>query len=183
MGSVGKKTAERLDARSRRSMLTAMEIVLVAALARNGVIGAQGVLPWRLPDDLKRFKRLTLDKPVIMGRKTYASIGRPLPKRRNVVVSHTSAGIEGAEVVRSIEDAMALLSGAPEICVIGGGEIYRAFLPLATRLELTHVEADVDGDVTFPVVESDVWRLATEELHPSDPSHPHAMRFATYVRR
>jgi dihydrofolate reductase len=160
-----------------------MEIVLVAAFARNGVIGVDGALPWRLLDDLKRFKRLTLDKPVVMGRKTYESIGRPLPKRRNVVVSRTSAALEGAEVVRSVEDALLLLSDAPEICVIGGGEIYRAFLPIATKLELTHVEADVQGDVTFPVVERDRWQLVADELHPSDPRHPHPMRFATYVRR
>jgi dihydrofolate reductase len=160
-----------------------MEIVLVAALARNGVIGADGALPWRLPDDLKRFKRLTLEKPIVMGRKTYASIGKPLPKRRNVVVSRTVSELEGVEIVRSVEEALALLAGAPEICVIGGGEIYRAFLPIATKLELTHVETDVDGDASFPDVDPDDWQLVAEELHPSDGAHPHAMRFATYVRR
>lgn len=160
-----------------------MEIVLVAALARNGIIGADGALPWRLPDDLKRFKRLTLDKPVVMGRKTFASIGRPLPKRRNVVISRTSAAIEGVEVVRSVEEAMALLSEAAEICVIGGGEIYRAFLPRATRLELTHVEAEVEGDASFPRIDRDAWTLVSEERHPSDDAHAHAMRFATYIRR
>jgi dihydrofolate reductase len=160
-----------------------MEIVLVAALAQNGIIGAAGALPWRLPDDLKRFKRLTLDKPVVMGRKTFASIGRPLPKRRNVVISRTAPAIEGVEVVRSVEEAMALLGGAPEICVIGGGEIYRAFLPRATRLELTHVEAEVEGDASFPRIDRDAWTLVFEERHPSDDAHPHAMRFATYIRR
>ena len=158
--------------------------MLIAALARNGIIGVEGALPWRLPDDLARFKRLTIGKPIVMGRKTYASIGRPLPKRRNVVVSRTApATEEGIEVVRSVDEALSLLAGSAEICVIGGGEIYRAFLPLATKLELTHVEVDVDGDVSFPEVDPASWTLAAEGTHASDEAHRHAMRFATYVRR
>lgn len=160
-----------------------MEIVLIAAVARNGVIGADGALPWRLPDDLRRFRRLTLSKPVVMGRKTFASIGRALPQRRNVVLSRSPCRFEGVEVVGSVEAACALLSGAPEVCVIGGGDIYRAFLPLAARLELTHVEADVAGDARFPDLDPTAWRCVDEDHHPADDTHPFAMRFATYVRR
>lgn len=159
------------------------EIVLVAALARNGVIGANGGLPWQLPDDLRRFKALTLGKPIVMGRKTWASIGRPLPKRRNVVLSRTSGALQGVELVRSVDDALTLLEGEPEIAIIGGAEIYAAFLPFATRLELTHVEADVEGDTRFPAVDPEHWRVIGDEQHPADAAHAYAMRFTSYVRR
>lgn len=161
-----------------------MDIVLIAAVARNGVIGADGALPWHLPDDLARFKSLTLDKPIVMGRKTYVSIGRPLPRRRNVVLSRTWSVDDGApiEIVRSVDEALALLEGAPEICIIGGGEIYRAFWPLATKLELTHVETDVDGDARFPAVD-EAWREIAQTRHEADARHRWPMRFATYVRR
>jgi dihydrofolate reductase len=132
-----------------------MEVVLVAALADNGVIGADGALPWHLPDDLKRFKALTLGKPIVMGRKTYASIGRPLPKRRNVVLSRSTHVIEGVEAVHGVDEALALLEGEAEIAIIGGEQIYRAFLPYATKLELTHVETSVEGDARFPAIDAD----------------------------
>ncbi|MBX7191208.1 MAG: type 3 dihydrofolate reductase [Sandaracinaceae bacterium] len=159
-----------------------MEIVLLAALADHGVIGVDGALPWHLPDDLRRFKRLTLGKPVVMGRKTFASIGRPLPKRRNVVLSRSATPIEGVELVHGVEQALTLLADEPEICVIGGGEVYRAFLPLATRLELTHVEASVPGDTRFPDLDPSLWRCVAEERHAPDDAHRWPMRFATYVR-
>lgn len=159
------------------------DIVLIAALAKNGVIGKDGALPWHLPDDLKRFKALTLGKPIVMGKKTYASIGRPLPKRRNVVLSRTSGPIDGVEVVRSVDDALALLADEPELCVIGGGEVYRAFLPLATKLELTHLDADVEGDARFPEIDPATWKLGAEERHEADDRHAFAMRFVTYLRR
>ncbi len=160
-----------------------MDIVLIAALAKNGVIGKDGALPWHLPDDLKHFKALTLGKPIVMGRKTYASVGRPLPKRRNVVLSRTSGPIEGVELVRSLDEALALLRDEPEVCVIGGGEIYAAFLPLATRLELTHVEADVEGDAKFPEIDPSSWQVTAESRHEADDRHAFAMRFVTYLRR
>jgi len=160
-----------------------MDIVLIAALAKNGVIGRDGALPWHLPDDLKRFKALTLGKPIVMGRKTYASVGRPLPKRRNVVLSRTSGPIEGVELVRSVDEALALLEGAPEICIIGGGEVYSAFLQIATKLELTHVEVDVEGDAKFPEIDPAAWQIVSEERHDADDRHAWAMRFVTYLRR
>ncbi len=163
--------------------MSAREIVLVAALAKNGVIGREGALPWRLPDDLERFKALTIDKPIVMGRKTYASIGRPLPKRRNVVLSRSPHAIEGVEVVASVADALALLRDAPEVCVIGGGEIYGAFLPHATKLELTHVETEVEGDARFPSIDEASWQVIAETHHEADAQHAHPMRYVTYVRR
>jgi len=160
-----------------------MDIVLIAALAKNGVIGKDGALPWHLPDDLRRFKALTLGKPIVMGKKTYASIGRPLPKRRNIVLSRTSPAIEGVEVVRSVDEALDLLRDEPEVCVIGGGEIYAAFLPLATRLELTHVEADVEGDASFPEIDPAMWQVTAEARHEADDRHVWSMTFATYLKR
>lgn len=109
-------------------------IVMVAALAKNRVIGSNGQLPWRLPDDLAHFKALTLDKPIIMGRKTYDSVGRPLPRRLNVVMTRTPAPIEGCVVVSSVDAALAACGDAPEIAIIGGGTIYEAFLPRADVL-------------------------------------------------
>ncbi len=159
-----------------------MEIVLIAALAHHGVIGAQGALPWHLPDDLRRFRTLTLGKPVVMGRKTFASIGRPLPKRRNVVLSRSASPLEGVELVHGVEEALSLLHDAPEVCVIGGGEIYRLFLPYATKLELTHVEAEVPGDAHFPELDPTLWQCIAEERHAADEAHRFPMRFATYRR-
>jgi len=160
-----------------------MEVVLVAALADNGVIGADGALPWHLPDDLKRFKALTLGKPIVMGRKTYASIGRPLPKRRNVVLSRSTRAIEGVEVVHGVDEALTLLEGEAEIAIIGGEQIYRAFLPYATKLELTHVETSVEGDARFPAIDVGTWEVVNEARHEADDTHRWPMRFVTYTRR
>jgi dihydrofolate reductase len=159
-----------------------VRIVLIAAVARNGVIGRRGALPWRLPDDLARFQRLTLGKPVVMGRKTQASIGRPLPGRRNLVLSRTSGSIEGCTVVRSVDEAIAAAGEAPELWVIGGEAVYAAFLPRADVLELTEVAADVEGDAHFPTWDRSKFRVAREESHPADARHPFAFRFVTYER-
>jgi dihydrofolate reductase len=127
-------------------------ISLVYAQSRNGIIGADGGLPWRLPSDLKRFKETTLGKPIIMGRKTWEGLPRkPLPGRVNIVVTRQSSfAAEGAVVVGSVADALARAGEASEVCVIGGGEIYRMFLPLADRIYLTLVDADVEGDTRGP---------------------------------
>lgn len=160
-----------------------MTITLIAALARNGVIGREGQLPWRLPDDLARFKALTLGKPIVMGRKTYESIGRPLPGRTNLVLTRTLDALAGCTIVRSVDEAIAACSHAPELCVIGGEAIYQAFLPRADVLELTHVEADVEGDARFPAIDPDRFRIVHEERHPADARHAHAFRFVRYERR
>lgn len=141
-------------------------VTLIAAVSANGVIGAGGRLPWRLPEDLKFFKAQTLGHPVIMGRRTWESIGRPLPGRRNIVVSR-NAGLaaEGAEVAPTLEDAIARCTGAPEAFVIGGGDLYRAALPRATRIILTEIGKAFDGDVRFPEFDRREWREARREPH------------------
>lgn len=162
-----------------------MKIILIAALAKNRVIGREGALPWRLPDDLARFKALTLGKPIVMGRKTYESIGRPLPKRVNLVLSRSASAIEGCIIVRSALDAISKARelSADELFVIGGEAVYTAFLPHADRLELTHVEAEVDGDAKFPVLDLEEWRVTNEQSHVANEKHVYPFRFATYERR
>ena len=158
-------------------------ICLVAAVDRQLAIGRRGDMPWHLPDDLRRFKRLTLDKPVLMGRKTALSIGRALPGRRNIVLSRAgSAPYEGQETVRNLQQAIAL-AGVEDLMVIGGGEIYALALPLASRLYLTHVDcAASDVDTFFPAFDRSQWRVVAREAHAVDERHAHAMEFVDYVR-
>lgn len=162
---------------------TGTEIALIAAVSENGVIGVSGGLPWRLPDDLRHFKRLTLDHTVIMGRKTWDEVGRPLANRRNVVISRNpDFEAPGATVVPSLEEALALGATEPRVWIIGGGEIYRQALPLADRLVLTVVHATVEGDTTFPSLDGGAWALESEEHHPADDRHAHAFSFREYRR-
>lgn len=135
-------------------------ISLVYAQSRNGIIGADGGLPWRLPSDLRRFKEMTLGKPIIMGRKTWEGLPkRPLPGRMNIVVTRQKAfAAEGAVVADSVKAAISAAGNVPEICVIGGGEIYRMFLPLADRIYLSEVDVDVVGDTQAPVLNAAEWR-------------------------
>lgn len=145
-----------------------MKIAIIVAVARNGVIGRNGGLAWKISDDMKRFRALTTGKPVVMGRKTYDSIGKPLPNRANIVVSRSMAPADGVIVVRDVDAALArareeaLRMGADEICIIGGAEIYRKLLAHADRIHLTEVAADIDGDTHFPMLDPDAWnrRLA-----------------------
>jgi dihydrofolate reductase len=168
-----------------------MDIAIYVAIARNGVIGREGGLPWRLSSDLKRFKADTMGKPVIMGRKTWASIGRPLPGRLNIVVTRDSAfHAEGAETASSLEDAVTLartrarcMAGADEICIIGGGEIYRQAMAMADRLHVTHVLADIDGDTVFPAIDPARWIEVSTQETPSGESDSHATCYAVYERR
>jgi dihydrofolate reductase len=153
-------------------------------MAENRVIGKDGGLPWHLPDDLRHFKRLTVDHTVIMGRKTFDEIRHPLANRRNVVISR-NPGFRppGVTVVPSLEEALALGATEREVFVIGGGEIYRAALPNADRIYLTVVHADVEGDTWFPAFEdADGWVLESEDAHPADDRHAHAFTFRTYRR-
>lgn len=129
-----------------------MMIHLIAAVAQNGVIGFNGQIPWRLPEDLRHFQALTMGHTVIMGRRTYESIGRPLPGRQNVVVSATLAGLEGCAVARSLQEALAL-ADRREIFIIGGGRLYREALPLAEQLDLTWIDLEPAGDTWFPDVD------------------------------
>ena len=162
-----------------------MIITLIVASARNGVIGADNAIPWHLPDDLRFFKRTTLGHPIIMGRKTYASIGRPLPKRQNIVVTRNKAfSAPGIDVVHGLSEAFALAreTGTTECFVIGGGELYRHSLPIADRLHWTRVEAEVEGDVRFPEPGPD-WAMMAAEPHAQDADHAHAFRFERWERR
>jgi len=161
-----------------------MKISLVVAAAENGVIGKDNALLWRLPDDLKHFKSVTLGRPVIMGRKTYDSIGRPLPGRTNIVISRQPRlTIEGCVVVDSLDAALHAAGNAPEVAVIGGAEIYRLALPLARRVYLTQVHASFDGDATFPTLSPEEWRETHREAHTVDARHPYAFTFITLERK
>ncbi|UUP16101.1 dihydrofolate reductase [Nitratireductor thuwali] len=164
-----------------------MDIALVVAMAENGVIGREGGLPWRLSTDLKRFKAVTMGKPVIMGRKTWESIGRPLPGRLNIVISRDPAYVaEGAEVVPSLDAGLALAeeraAGADEICVIGGGEIFREALEHSDRLYVTHVLADVTGDAHFPPIDSTHWEAVSTEDVPAGEKDVYPTRYVVYQR-
>jgi dihydrofolate reductase len=165
-----------------------MKVSLVAALDRNRAIGRGNELPWRLPDDLRRFKALTLGKPVLMGRKTAESLGRALPGRPNLVLTRGGrVPFEGMHAVASMEEALAAAAaaaqGADELCVIGGGEVYALALPRADVLHLTHVDTVVtDADAFFPAWEPAQWRVAMREQHAADAKHAHAFEFADYLR-
>lgn len=135
-----------------------MPVTIVAAVARNGVIGRDNDLPWRLPEDLRRFKQLTMGGVLVMGRRTYESIGRPLPGRRTIVVSRDPGlRIDGVEVAASLEEALAR-AGDGEVYVVGGGEIYRQAMGLADALEITEVDAEPEGDTFFPEIDPADWR-------------------------
>ena len=161
-----------------------MIVALVAAVARGGVIGSDGSIPWRLPADMTRFRELTMGHPVVMGRRTWESLPdtfRPLPGRGNVVVTRNPDwSAQGADRAGSLEDALALLAGEPLVFVIGGGEIYAAALPYADELLLTEIDAEVEGDTTFPTWEPDQFEEAAREPHRTESGTPFA--FVTYRR-
>jgi dihydrofolate reductase len=158
-----------------------MRVSLIAAMAENRVIGVNNSLPWHLPDDLKRFRRLTTGHTVIMGRKNYESIGKPLPQRRNVVVTRrTDFQAPGCIVVHSLEEALATAGDDPEVFVIGGAEIYREMLARADRLYLTLVHARIAGDTYFPEFDLREWRETARERHEPNDQHRYACSYITY---
>ncbi len=155
-------------------------LFLIYARATNGVIGKNNALPWRLPADLKRFKALTMDKPMIMGRKTFESLPGLLPGRRHIVLTRDAGwSADGAEVATSVEAAL-VLAGEGEVAVVGGAEVYRLFMPLAERVELTEVYGDFEGDTVMPPLGPE-WRETAREEHPADGSRP-AHAFVTLHR-
>jgi dihydrofolate reductase len=158
-------------------------LTLVAALSRNRVIGRDNALPWHIGADLKRFKALTMGKPILMGRRTYESIGRALPGRENLVLTRGNGfAPAGVQVLESFEAALELSRGR-ELMVIGGGDIYRQALPLAKRMHLTLVDLYVDGDVSFPPFDARGWRVEGHEEHPAGPNGDEpGYRFVDYVR-
>ena len=161
-------------------------LVLLAALDRAHAIGKDNALPWHLPADLKRFKALTLGKPLLMGRRTAESLGRALPGRRNLVLTRSGrVPFEDMEAVASIDDALAIArdAAAPELCVIGGGEVFSATLPLAARMHLTWVDTEVQGaDAFFPRFDAAQWRVVSRAPHPADQRHAFAFEFVDYER-
>jgi dihydrofolate reductase len=160
-----------------------MKVSLIAALDRNYAIGRDGEMPWHLPDDLKRFKQLTLGKPVLMGRKTALAIGRPLPGRRNLVLTRSGAApFAGMEPIASI-DAAATNAGNEELCVIGGGEVYALALPRATHLFLTWVDTAAErADAFFPRFDPSEWRETARVAHAADARHGYSFAFVDYER-
>jgi dihydrofolate reductase len=158
-------------------------ITFIVAVADNGVIGRDNTLPWHLPEDLRRFKRLTLGKPVLMGRRTYESIGKPLPGRHNIVVTRDpNYRRDGVTVAHGTEAALAAAGDAPEIMVIGGAELFQALLPRAGRLHLTRVHGEVTGDVYWPALDTREWRVVERERHEADDRHAWPMTFEVWEK-
>jgi dihydrofolate reductase len=167
-----------------------MEIVLIVAVAENGVIGASGAMPWRLKSDMARFKALTTGRPVVMGRKTFVSIGRPLPGRTNIVVTRDLGfRADGIVVTNSFADARAIATGdalrrfATEIAVIGGAEIFAQWMDGADRLEITEVHARPDGDTRFPAVDPTAWEEVARVRNPAGPHDSADFSYVTFRRR
>lgn len=159
-----------------------MIISMIAAMAQNRVIGADNQMPWHLPADLKHFKAVTLGKPVVMGRKTYESIGKALPGRHNIVISRGNFIADDATVVSSTEDAITAAGDVEELMIIGGGTIYDFFLPKADRLYLTHIDLLVEGDTCFPDYSNGPWQQLASEQHEPDEKNPYHYRFETLER-
>jgi dihydrofolate reductase len=159
-------------------------ISIIVAASTNNAIGKQGELPWKISDDLKRFKALTLGKPIVMGRRTYESIGRPLPGRQNIVITRQAGfDAQGCDVVASPQEALRVASSAGEIFVIGGSEIYALFLPKAHRLHLTRVHTHIDGDAFFPDIDEQIWQLVDAEAHVASDVNQFPFEFRTYERK
>lgn len=170
-----------------------MKISLIVAMARNRVIGKDNKMPWHLPEDLRYFKRVTLNKPVIMGRNTFESIGKPLPQRSNIIISRNAAyQVEGALVVNSLEQALQLAADIHqqqqtqedgELMIIGGAQIYAQALPLADRLYLTEVAAEPEGDAFFPAIERSQWQEVAREEHKACARNPYDYDFIVLEQR
>lgn len=157
---------------------------LVVAVAENGVIGRDNRLPWRLPEDLAYFKRVTMGHPVLMGRRTYESIGRPLPGRRNLVVTNNrDFSAPGCIVVHSLEEAWKAAGDADEVSIIGGTALFQATLPVADRIHLTEVQASVEGDTFFPHFDRRDWNETEVMRHPADARHTYPFRIVVLDRR
>ena len=157
-------------------------ISIIVAVAQNGGIGDKNSLLWHISEDMRFFKRTTSGHPVIMGRKTYESLGRPLPNRTNVVISRTLGELEGCTVVRSLEEAIALFPTEEEVFVIGGAQIYALALNVADRFYLTRVGHDYEGDTSFPTWNESEWRLISREAYEQGEKYPHPFAFEIYER-
>ncbi len=158
-------------------------VSIIVAVAQNGVIGDKNALLWHISEDMRFFKRTTSGHPVIMGRKTYESLGRPLPNRTNVVISRTADHIEGCTVARSLEEAVAMFPAQEEIFIIGGAQIYALALDVADRIYLTRVEHDYEGDTSFPAWSESGWQLVSREAYPCGEKYPYPFAFECYDRK
>ena len=166
-----------------------MKLALILAMSNNRAIGRNNALPWHLPEDMKYFKRVTMGKPIIMGRKTWESIGRPLPGRTNIVITRDrNFHADGVKIVHTLDEAIALaekisvIDGAEEVVVIGGAEIYALSLPKADRLYMTQVHAEVDGDAHFPEFNLNEWRELARENHQPSETNPYPYSFIILER-
>ncbi|TLS50196.1 dihydrofolate reductase [Paenibacillus antri] len=162
----------------------AVEIALVAAMDEHRIIGRDNKLLWRLPEDMKFFRKITKGNPLVMGRKTYESIGRPLPGRRNIVLTRDpNFSAEGVETADSVQAALAMTADASRLCVIGGGAVYEAFLPIANAMYVTRIEHVWDGDTAFPAWNDEEWNVVWEQPGPMNTANPYAYRFLEYRRK
>lgn len=160
-----------------------MTISLIAAMGSDRTIAVSGDLPWKLPDDMQFFRRTTLDKPVVMGRLTYESMGRPLPRRRNLVLTRdTDLDLPGCEMVHSVDEALAKLEDSAEVMIIGGAQIYSLFLPLAHRQHLTYIDHDFAGDTFYPEFDERQWREVARVEHAKDENHKYPFSIVTLER-
>lgn len=157
-------------------------VSIIVAVAQNGTIGDKNALLWHISEDLRFFKRTTSGHPVIMGRKTYDSLARPLPNRTNVVISRTAEHIEGCTIARSLEEAIAMFPEEEEIFIIGGAQIYALALDVADRFYLTRVEHDYEGDTKFPEWDESKWQLVEQEAYPCGEKYPYPFAFERYER-
>lgn len=165
-----------------------MTVSMIAAVSKNGIIGRDGDMPWRLSTDLKRFKKITIGCPIIIGRKTFQSFGGPLPGRQNVVISRSPFQANGITNTHSLEDAVKIATdtankdGKDEVFIAGGGQIYELGLTLADRLYITHINAEIDGDTKFPEIDSETWHITHEEDVPAGEKDNYATRYVIYDR-
>lgn len=160
-----------------------MSISLIVAVSTNNVIGVRGELPWHISEDLRRFRKLTTGKPIVMGRKTFDSIGQPLPERRNIVITRDPEfTAPGCDIVASPDAAIELVGEAADVMVIGGSQIYAAFLPRARRIYLTRIHAHIDGDTYFEKLDEADWKLVACEEHAANEERRHGFAFMTYDR-
>ena len=161
-----------------------MRISIIAAMASNRVIGRDGKMPWHLPAELRHFKQLTLGKPIVMGRKTFESIGRVLPGRRNIVITRERGWqFQGVDVMHNIDDALEAAGNAQEIVIIGGAELYRQMLYRVQRLYLTLIDADIEGDTYFPPFNWEEWQRVDKSYRPVDEKNAYAMEFLILDRK
>ena len=158
-------------------------ISIIVAVAANGVIGDNNSLLWHISEDLRNFKRITSGHPVIMGRKTFESLGRPLPNRTNVVVSRTATAIDGCRVAASLDEAIAMFSADEEAFIIGGAQIYAQALDAADKIYITRVGRDYEGDTSFPEWDATRWRLSSRVEFPRGDKYPYPFAFEEYVRK